>query len=225
MRISILGGTGGLGEGLALRLVKYHDILIGSRNADKAKKVAEEYSKIAKEYYKDEMEGRIDGGDNLSIAKDCDILILSIPYEHTRDTCSRISSIISDDAIIITPIVPMRKGKAGFEYIPMHDHNSKSAASIVAEEISNPNRIVSALHTISEVKLRKIDQPLDCDTYVCCDDKDIAYKVIELLKGIEGLRPLYIGALSLSYQIEALTPMLLNAAKSNKIKHPGIRIV
>lgn len=223
MRISIIGGTGGMGEGLALRWALNHDILIGSRDIEKAKNTASEYEKRAREYYKN-INGSIKGGDNIEIAKDCDLLILSIPYEYTRDTCSRISKVVRDDTIILSPIVPMRKGKNGFEYIPMHD-NVKSATEIVIENISKRERIVSTLHTISEVKLRDLDASLDCDVYIAGDNINNVKKISELLQEIKGLRPLYIGDLTLAYQIEVLTPMLLNVGIKNKIKHPALRII
>ena len=222
MKISIVGGTGGMGEGLALRWAANHDILIGSRKAEKAKEAANEYKRIAEEHG---IKSNIEGGDNIEIARDCDILMLSIPYEHTRDTCEQIAKVVSDDTIIVSLIVPMRKSKEGFEYIPMHDRNAESAADIVANTISNKDRIVSTLHTISEVKLKHIDQSLDCDAYICGDDKDKVNTISNLLKEINGLNPLYVGPLSLSYQIEILTPMLLNTAIKNKLKHPGFRIV
>ena len=40
MKISILGGTGGLGQGLALRWIQYHDIIVGSRLKQKADETA-----------------------------------------------------------------------------------------------------------------------------------------------------------------------------------------
>jgi predicted dinucleotide-binding enzyme len=49
-------------------------------------------------------------------------------------------------------------------------------------------------------------------------------KLNELVSEINGLRPVYLGPLSLSYQAEIMTPMLLNAAKRNKMKHPGVKL-
>jgi hypothetical protein len=224
MRVTIIGGTGGMGEGLALRLVKNHDIVIGSRNIAKAQECAEAYNNIAKEKYV-HVNGSIKGLDNVEAARNCDILILSIPYEHTRETCLDIGRVIDSKTIVVSPIVPLRKGKNGFEYIPMHDKESKSATEIVAEIISNRERIVAALHTISEVKLKRLDQSLDCDTYLCGDNLENVNIVSKLLSEIKGLRSLYVGPLSLSYQIEVLTPMLLNIAMKNKIFNPAFKII
>ncbi len=224
MRIAIIGGTGGMGEGLALRWALNHDILIGSRDRERAIASAREYNARAREHYKD-MKGRIEGGENIEIAKDCDLLVLSIPYEYTKDTCSKIAQVVKDDTIIISPIVPMRKSKNGFEYIPMHEKDAPSATEMVANTIKGRERIVSTLHTISEMKLKHLGESLDCDVYICTDDLKNAKIVSDLLLEIKGLKPLYVGPLDLAYQIEILTPMLLNTAMKNKLKHPGFRIV
>jgi len=51
MRIAILGGTGDLGKGLALRWAKSHEIIIGSRNAEKAARLAGGYEREAKKFW------------------------------------------------------------------------------------------------------------------------------------------------------------------------------
>ncbi|MGH9975403.1 MAG: NADPH-dependent F420 reductase, partial [Nitrososphaeraceae archaeon] len=85
-------------------------------------------------------------------------------------------------------------------------------------------RIVSAFHTISEVKLKDIKKNLAVDTFVCGDDQNNVSTINSLISEINGLRPIYLGPLSMSYQAEILTPMLLNASKRNKIKHPGLMV-
>jgi NADPH-dependent F420 reductase len=118
----------------------------------------------------------------------------------------------------------MAKTGAGFVYIPL-EQGKKAAAEIVAENLPHRSRVVSAFHTISEARLKNIGESLDSDTFVCGDDRDIVAKVNNLISEIPGLRSIYLGPLSLTYQAEILTPMLLNSASRNKIKNPGIRIV
>src|ERR671916_1839709 len=77
MKIGIAGGTGGMGEGFALRWCQKHDIVIGSRDAQKAREAAESYTRTPKETYSD-IGGTITGSDNISFANDIDVLILSI---------------------------------------------------------------------------------------------------------------------------------------------------
>ena len=222
MKISIIGGTGGMGEGFALRWVVNHDITIGSRDAEKAKKSAEQYMNTALSSYGNTLKGTIKGADYVSSATDSDILILSIPYESIKLTCDSISNNIGNDCIIVSPIVPMERNDMGFTYIPF-EKSMKSAAHLLAENLPS-KKVVSAFHTISEVKLKNIKESLDSDTFVCGDDQDAVTKLNQLIGEIKGLRPLYLGSLTISYQAEALTPMLLNASKKNKMKHPGIRL-
>jgi NADPH-dependent F420 reductase len=153
-----------------------------------------------------------------------DILILSIPYESISDTCSKLSQDISDRCIIISPIVPMKWTEKGFTYIPFEE-GKKTAAELVADNFKSRSRIVSAFHTISEVKLKKLELTLDADTYICGDDPSVVEKIKELVSEIQGLRPIYLGPLSMTYQAEVLTPMLLNGAKKNKLKNPGLKLV
>lgn len=224
MKIGIVGGTGGMGEGLALRWCVNHDVVVGSREAQRALNAAAAYSKVVAEAYGTKMKGTITGNENTAMARDCDLLVLSIPYEHINDTCSKLAGAVKENCIIISPIVPMKKGNDGFEYVPMQG-NASSAAEMVAAKMPPRSRIVSALHTISEVKLKHINEGLDCDILVCGDDANIVKVVNGLIAEVKGLRPLYLGPLSMSYQAEVITPMLLNAAKQNKIKHPGLKIV
>lgn len=230
MKIGIVGGTGGMGEGFALRWCVNHQIVIGSRDKNKASEVANNYTKIAQEFYKDKKIGRdgetgnISGDNNFDLAKDLDILILSIPYETINDTCSKLSQDTSDNCIIVSPIVPMKWTEKGFRYIPFEE-GKKTAAELVADNFKSRSRIVSAFHTISEVKLKKLELTLDADTYICGDDTSVVEKIKGLVSEIPGLRPIYLGELSMTYQAEVLTPMLLNGAKKNKLKNPGLKLV
>ena len=224
MKIGIIGGTGGMGEGFAQRWCLNHDILIGSRDKQKADAFAKENYNNIKSAFADKIKGTISGNDNISISKDSDVLILSIPYENIVSTCKDISNVISDNCIVISPIVPMGRNEKGFYYIPIEE-GKKSAANLVAENIPNCTKIVSAFHTISEIKLKNLNMPLNADTFVCTDNKESLSIVNGLVNEIEGLRPIYLGSLSLSYLAEVMTPMILNASKQNKLKHPGVKLV
>ena len=222
MRIGIVGGTGGMGEGFALRWCARHDVVIGSREAQKAKEIAGSYTKSALAAY-GTIGGSISGEENIALAKESDVLILSIPYESIDDTCGKLASQARPDCIIVSPIVPMTRTDSGFIYIPL-ERSMKPAADMVADKLAPRSRIVSAFHTISEVKLKNLAQGVDSDVYICGDDQQTVSKISSLVTEIPGLRPIYLGPLSLSYQAEVLTPMLLNAAKRNKLKNPGLKL-
>ena len=223
MKIGIVGGTGGMGEGFALRWCQKHDVMLGSRDAQRAREAAENYSKAARQAYGN-IAGSITGKDNGAFAEDIDILILSIPYEFIDDMCGKLVGKLRDDCIVVSPIVPMTRTDAGFVYIPL-EQGKKQAAEMVADRLPPRSRVVSAFHTISESKLKKVDQSLDADTFICGDDQNAIAKLTDLIDEIAGLRPVYLGPLSLAYQAEILTPMCLNAAKRNKMRNPAVKLV
>lgn len=223
MKVGIIGGTGGMGKGFALRWCKNHDVLIGSRDAERAANSAQEYTNLAKEEY-GSINGSITGSDNVSVSKESDVLILSIPYENIESICPQILPEVKDSCVVISPIVPMTKTDAGFEFIPLKE-NKPFSYQLVEKYMKNKSKLVSAFHVISEKKLVNPKLSLDYDIFVCGDDKESVEVVNSLINEIEGLRPIYLGGGALSYFAEIATPLLLNAMIKNKIKNPGIKII
>ena len=223
MKVGIIGGTGGMGKGFALRWSKNNDVIVGSRDAGRAASSAEEYTNLAKESF-GQINGTISGNDNLSVAKESDVLVLSIPYENIDSLCSEILPEIKDSCVVVSPIVPMVKTDVGFEFIPIKE-NKPFSYQLVSKYLKDKSKLVSAFHVISEKKLVNPTLELDYDIFVCGDDKDSVAVVNGLINEIQGLRPIYLGPGELSYMAEIATPLLLNAMIRNKIKNPGIKII
>ncbi|MBM2819186.1 MAG: Coenzyme F420-dependent oxidoreductase [Nitrosarchaeum sp.] len=223
MKIGIIGGTGGMGKGFALRWSQNHDVMVGSRDAARASDSAKEYTDLAKEAF-GQIKGTITGSDNLTVAKNSDVLILSIPYENIDSVCPEILSQVKDSCVVISPIVPMVKTDVGFEFIPIKE-NKPFSYQLVSKYMKNKLKLVSAFHVISEKKLVNPTMVLDYDIFVCGDDNGAVEVVNGLINEIKGLRPIYLGPGELSYLAEISTPLLLNAMIRNKIKNPGIKII
>ncbi|MDG7050752.1 MAG: NADPH-dependent F420 reductase [Nitrososphaerota archaeon] len=223
MKIGIIGGTGGMGKGFALRWCKNHEILIGSRDAQRASEAAAEYLQTAKQAF-GSINGKISGTDNDSVATQSDVLILSIPYENIDSVCSGLLGKIKDSCTVVSPIVPMTKTDIGFEFIPLKE-NKPFSHQMVQKHMKNKNRLVSAFHVISEKKLVDPTFTLDYDIFVCGDDKESIDVVNSLIGEISGLRPIFLGSGALAYLAEISTPLLLNAMIKNKMKNPGIKIL
>jgi len=223
MKVGIIGGTGGMGKGFALRWSQNHNVIVGSRDAARASESAAEYTNLAKEAF-GEIKGSISGNDNVSVAKESDVLILSIPYENIDTVCSGILSEVKDSCVVVSPIVPMTKTDTGFECISIKD-NKPFSYKLVSNHMKDKSKLVSAFHVISEKKLVNPTLELDYDIFVCGDDKDSVNVVNELIDEIAGLRSIYLGPIELSYLAEMSTPLLLNAMIRNKIKNPGIKII
>jgi len=223
VKVGIIGGTGGMGKGFALRWSKNNDVIVGSRDASRASSSAEEYTNLAKESF-GEINGTITGKDNVSVAKESDVLILSIPYENIDSVCSEVLPAVKDSCVIVSPIVPMVKTDVGFEFIPIKE-NKPFSYQLVSKYLKDKSKLVSAFHVISEKKLVNPKLELDYDIFVCGDDKQSVEVVNKLINEIQGLRPIYLGPGELSYMAEIATPLLLNAMIQNKIKNPGIKII
>ena len=223
MKVGIIGGTGGMGKGFALRWSVNHEVIIGSRDAGRASESAAEYTNIVKESF-GEIKGTISGNDNVSVAKDSDVLILSIPYENIDSVCSGILSEIKDTCVVVSPIVPMTKTDVGFECVSIKD-NKPFSYKLVSNHMKDKSKLVSAFHVISEKKLVNPTLKLDYDIFVAGDSKESVEVVNGLINEIEGLRPIYLGPGALAYLVEMSTPLLLNAMIRNKMKNPGIKII
>ena len=223
MNIGIIGGTGGMGKGFAFRWCKNHDVMIGSRDAERASSVADEYIKQATEAY-GQINGTITGKDNLLVAEESQVLVLSIPYENIDSICSQILPKINDECVVISPIVPMAKTDTGFECVAIKE-NKPFSHQTVEKHMKDVTKLVSAFHVISEKKLVNPTLALDYDIFVAGDGKESVEIVNGLINEIEGLRPIYLGPGTLAYLVEMSTPLLLNAMIRNKMKNPGIKII
>ena len=223
MKIGIIGGTGGMGKGFAFRWCKKNDVIIGSRDAERAVAAAAEYTTQAVEAY-GQINGTITGKDNISVAKESQVLILSIPYDNIDSICSQILPEINDECVVISPIVPMTKTDTGFECVAIKD-NKPFSHQTVEKHMKDKTKLVSAFHVISEKKLINPTLTLDYDIFVAGDSKESVEVVNGLINEIEGLRPIYLGSGTLAYLVEMCTPLLLNAMIRNKMKNPGIKIV
>ena len=223
MKIGIIGGTGGMGKGFAFRWCKNHDVIIGSRDAERAVSTAVEYTAQAVEAY-GQIDGTITGKDNMSVAKESQVLILSIPYDNIDSICSQILPEINDECVVVSPIVPMTKTDTGFECVAIKD-NKPFSHQMVEKHMKDKTKLVSAFHVISEKKLINPTLVLDYDIFVAGDSKESVEVINGLINEIEGLRTIYLGSGTLAYLAEMCTPLLLNAMIRNKMKNPGIKIV
>ncbi len=218
MKIAILGGTGSIGEGFALRWGEKHNITVCSREADKAVKAADEY--------RDRLSNKglsccsMGGCTNEMGIRDADVVMLSVPYE---GVITFLKSLLThfNDQIVISLVVPMKKNE-WFEYTPP---KQGSAALEIKDILPKTVKVVSAYHNISAHKLANLELRLDYDVVVCGDDEEAKRTVMKLTEDIKTLHPLDGGGLSSSYMIESLTPFLINLAIRNGFSSLGVKFV
>jgi NADPH-dependent F420 reductase len=214
MRIALLGGTGDIGQGLALRWAHdtSHDVLVGSRTAEKARTKATEYET---ELDSRGVEATIDGHENPEAAARADVVVVSVPAYHLSDTINDVADDLGD-AILVSPAIGMQRDDAGIHYNPPGVGSVTELAASVAPD-SVP--VVGAFHTLAAGKLAALDADLDWDVPVVGDDSDAKETVCALTDGIEGIRPLDAGGLGNAAEVESLTPLLINLAANNERLH------
>ena len=224
MRIAILGGTGDLGKGLALRWAERHEITIGSRFREKAEALAQEYLRVARENYGKDYLGKIRGAENGEAAEKAEVAVLTIPGRHVLSLVSGLRDEL-DNKIVISPVVPLGKEEGCFLWDPgvlSHDGHL-SAAELVQARLPR-SRVVSALHTVSAATLADLGRRPEADVLVASDDRPSAGIVSSMVEEIPNLRALYAGPLRVSRMTESVTPLLLNLATYAKARNPSVKI-
>lgn len=218
MKISLLGGTGDIAEGLVLRWSKVgHEIYIGSRSEEKAQGIAAEYIEKLKALG---IEPKIHGMANADAAKNSEVIIISIPPEYAASTIEGCGDSITDQ-IVVTPVVSMKKEGKTFLYDPP---SQGSSAFEIKEVLAETAKLVSAYHNLPAKELANIDEDLDYDVVICGDDEDAKEVITKLTEEMKNLRVLDAGPLEVSPMIEAITPLIVSLNVRLK-KHFSVKFV
>lgn len=208
--IGIIGGTGQEGQGLALRLgLAGFQIIIGSRTIDKGNKAVEKLLTLAPGL-------SICIKDNISVSKQADIVIISVPFEAHKDTLEPLAILLAGK-IVINVVVPL-KFHNGIAY-PLH--LEEGSAAVQSQTLLPESKIVGAFHNVSSHHLMNPSHPVDCDVIVCSDDEDAKTKVCQLAEQIEGIKAIDGGPLANAQFSEQLTALLINI---NRIHHSSAMI-
>lgn len=220
MKIALLGGTGDVGEGLALRWAydTNHQIIIGSREAERAETKAEEYEN---ELDSRAVECSIEGYENAEAATRGDVVVLAVPPYHVADTVEEIAESLDEETILVSPAVGMQRDEAGMHY---HRPSAGSVTAVADDAAPAAIPVVGGFYTLSADRLANLDAELDQNTVVLGDDRDAKETVTALADAIEGIRPLDAGPLANAPEAESLAPLLINLAKYNRGLHnAGVR--
>ncbi len=217
MKIAILGGTGDIGEGLALRLAQKHKIFIGSRDEAKAKEAADKYNVLLKSRG---LNDDIKGMSNPDATKNADVVIIAVRYQFAIETLQSVANDL-DAKVVITPIVPMSKQKLCAYTPPSEGSAAKHICAVLPPEI----RVVVAFQTLPAPRLADLDDPLGFDVIVCSDDEEAKKLAMGLVGDLGNVRPMDGGGLEEAKLVESLTPLLINLAIKNKTKPLSIKFV
>jgi NADPH-dependent F420 reductase len=210
LTLALVGGTGKLGPGLAMRWAQAgYRVIIGSRQAEKANGVAEELNdKLGIE--------SIQGMENQAAVASADIAVLTVKQDAHEATVSSLKDVLAGKIVVDTT--------ARVDFRDPKPPEAPSAPRYAQDQIGPEARVVAAFQTVPAHRLKEdIDQPLDLDVLVCSDDVEAANEVIKLVEGA-GLNGFYAGDLDNALVVEGLTAILIAMNKHYETKKASIRI-
>ncbi len=168
-KIAIIGGSGALGAGLAKRWAKKgHNIIIGSRDEQKA---AEAASRLNKEAGVE----NIFGLENKRASEEAEIIVLTVPFSNHMSTLSLIAPAL-EGKILVDVTVPLVPPKVRTVHIPEGGSCAKAAQEFLGKGV----RVVSAFQSVAATHLDDLGHDIDCDVLVCGNDPEARETVVQL---------------------------------------------
>lgn len=211
--IAILGGTGDLGTGLAIRWSRAgHRIIIGSRTLEKAEAAVAALAEISPDTPAEAMA-------NADAAAAGDIVVLTVPFAHQISTLQSVQPHLAGK-ILIDVTVPLMPPKVGTVQLPAEGCAAKRAQDFLGEEV----QVVSAFQNIAADLLQDPDLAIECDVLVTGNSKEARQRVIELATEA-GMNGWHAGPIANSAAAEALTSILIQINRQGVLSHSGIKIV
>ncbi len=214
--IPIIGGTGALGYGLALRwALAGHPVVLGSRDAERAGAAARKLSDQAPD-------AEIEGMSNSDAAKQGPVVILAVPFRAQSENLNNLRESLEPGQLLVDCTVPLAaavSGKATRSLGVWQGSAAQQAQEMVPEGVS----VVAAFHTVGAPELGDREVVLDEDVLLCGDLKADKAKVAALVSGIPGLRPVNAGPLEMARIVEQLTPLLISINVRYKV-HAGFKV-
>ncbi|HOU12523.1 MAG TPA: NADPH-dependent F420 reductase [Anaerolineae bacterium] len=210
--IAILGGTGNEGPGLAMRWAKAgHTVIIGSREAEKAQRVADEINaKLGTPL--------VSGLANADAARTCDVAALTVPYAAQNALLETLKDALQGKTLINVNVA-MKPPKVAQVYIPPEGSACEQAQAILGPGVD----VVAAFQNVGAHTLEDPTHPVDCDVLVCGDKKAAKAIAIQLAEDI-GTRGIDAGPLLNAKVVEGLTSVLIGINIRYKVPGSGIRI-
>mgnify|MGYP001214031924 FL=1 len=211
-KITIVGGSGALGAGLAKRWArKGHQIIIGSRDEKRASEAATRLNHEADTK-------SIIGLENKEASENGEIVVLTVPFSNHMSTLSLIAPVL-DNKILIDVTVPLVPPKVRTVHIPEGGSCAKAAQEFLGKSV----RVVSAFQSVAATHLDDLEHEIDCDVLVCGNDPE-AREVVVGLASDADMKAWHAGVIANSIVAEAMTSSLIFMNNRYKIDGAGLRI-
>ncbi|HKG39049.1 MAG TPA: NADPH-dependent F420 reductase [Conexibacter sp.] len=200
--VTIIGATGDLGFGLALRLAAAQiPIVIGSRDAGRAAEAA------------DRVREAVPGADvqglaNPEAAAASDVVVLSVPFASQASTLRSIRETLKPGTLLLDVTAPLAAAVGGRPTRTLIVPQG-SAAQQAQELVPDGVTVVSGLHTVAAKHLTELEHPLDEDVLIAGDDRAAKTRIAGLIQQIPGLRPIDAGRLEMARITEQITALTI----------------
>lgn len=214
--IAIVGGTGALGFGLALRLgLQGVPIVIGSRDEERAHEAARRAAAAISD-------GSFEGRVNRDAVNGVPLVILSVPFRNQSETLTNLREALREGQLVVDATVPLAAAVGGKATRVLGVWQG-SAAQQAQEMVPSGVRVVSAFHTVSAAVLTDLDHDLDEDVLICGDRRDDKEQVAKLVERVPGLRAVDCGPLELARIVEQFTALIISINVRNRAR-AGVKI-
>jgi NADPH-dependent F420 reductase len=214
--IPIIGGTGALGWGLAMRLAAAgRPVVIGSRSAERAEEAA---GRVRDAVPSADVEGLL----NEEAAARGPVVFLTVPFRAQSENLNNLRDALEPEQLLVDCTVPTAAavgGKATRTLGVWQGSAAQQAQEMVPEGVT----VIATLHTISATALGNPSAELDEDVLVCGDRKADKARIARIIELIPGLRAVNAGPLEAARIAEQLTSLLISINVRYKA-HAGIRI-
>ena len=218
MDVTIVGGTGAEGFGLALRLLGAgHNVTIGSRSAERA---AEAVTKA-----KGSLGSNISahGAENAEAVAGAQVVAVTVPFAGMIEIYGSIALALQPGQAVLdatSPLMAAVGGKAWEAIRPWQGSAAELAATLVPEGVP----VVAGFHTVAAHSLAALDREVDSDALLCADDDDAKRLVGELIDSVPGMRWVDAGPLANARLTEPLTALIISINRRYKVREGGFRI-
>lgn len=218
MDVTIVGGTGAEGFGLALRLLGAgHGVKIGSRSAERAGEAVANARKTLG------ADAPVDGAENPEAVIGADVVIVTVPFAGMVEIYDSIAATLQPGQVVLdatSPLMAAVGGKAWEAIRPWQGSAAELAATLVPEGVA----VVAGFHTVAAHTLANLEREVDSDALLCSDDDDAKRRVGELIDSVPGMRWVDAGPLANARLTEPLTALVISINRRYKLRDGGFRI-
>ena len=198
MRVGILGGTGPLGRGLAVRLAAAGvDVVIGSRDAERCEALTAD---LLTAWPARALSVR---GARNEEAAESELVVLATQWEAAVTTARAHEPALRDKVVVSVANALVRQGRELQALVPARGSLAASVQAVLPGA-----HVAGAGHHLPAEPLADLDMDLEADVLVCADAPRAKQEAMDLFGLIPGLRPLDAGSLASAGPIEAFTAVL-----------------